>query len=85
MGQLPRLQRMPVLSGVTVGKAGKDEHESKAMVSVPLEKQSSASFTFAERAPLQRLWGSRRGLVDTCSAALSRSEVHLLNTSPGGA
>lgn len=49
IGRLPCLQRMPLLSRVTMQKGAKDGGECHPQCS--LEKQTSASFTFAERAP----------------------------------
>lgn len=49
IGRLPCLQRMPSLSRVTMQKGAKDGRECHPQCS--LEKQTSASFTFAERAP----------------------------------
>lgn len=44
------LQRMPLLSRVTMQKGAQDRSKSKPTVTAHVKKQALASFTFAERA-----------------------------------
>lgn len=45
------LQRMPLLSGVTMQKKRAQKSKSKPILSIPLKKRASSSFTFADRPP----------------------------------